>query len=218
MSVSLTLKKEGDKDKEPVLVYHFGSETRKEKGKEKEMAGVYGLIVSGSDLKDTVFVVPEQVVSVLKDAELRDRTVFKFDPDKVKEVKLEIKDRGEIRKPVFERKKATGPWTVKSGVEGFDLNSDKVEILVNYLSDLKAERYINFTGPDKSHQLDKDAKLKIEVVMDDNKTTHKLEIGALEGMTYFAQSNSLPGAVFTVPQSRFQPILDNWLKHFGKGE
>jgi hypothetical protein len=212
----VTLKKEGDKGEGKTIVYHFGSEARKPK--DKGPAGVYGVIESGTDLQGIVFVVPEGPVNTLKEAELRDRTVFKFDPEKAKEVRLEIKVGLETRKPVFERKKAGGPWTVKSGVEGFNLDSDKVEMLVNTLSGLKAGRYVSFDKADKAHQLGKDAKLKVEVLLDDGKTTHTLSVGAQEGTTFYAESNSLPGAVFTVPLNPFSSILTDWLKHFGRAE
>lgn len=210
---TVTLKKKEGQKEPTTHVFQFGSDVPKAKGG----PGVYGIITAGSDLKDIVFVAPEHVVRTLKEVELRDRTVFKFDADKVKAIKLAIVEKRETREPVFERKDKG--WAVKSGVGRFTLDSGRVEELVNELSALKAERYVGFAGPQKQHELGAKAPLKVEVLMDDGKTRYTLELGAAEGTThYFAQSNTLPGAVFTVPQARFKPILDNGVSYFSKAE
>jgi hypothetical protein len=215
VTATVTLKKKkGEKGEPTVYVYEFGTDVKKD----KEAGGVYGVVTKGLDLKDIVFVVPETAVSVLKNAEFRDRTVFKFDADKVKEIKLTIVQKNLTLEPIFERDAKDKTWRVKSGLIKFDLDSGRVDEVVRDLSELKAERFVSFSGPPaKEHELGDKAKLKIEVLMDDGKTRHTLTVGALDPPNgYFAQASSLPDAVISVAQVRYGPIVNEGVSFFAK--
>jgi hypothetical protein len=203
--------KKAAQDKGQAHVYKFGKETEVAGDK----PGIYG-IQGNSDL---VFLVNPEVVKTLRDAELRDRTVFKFEPDKVKEIKVAIRKAGEgLRIPVFERKGDIKAWVIKSGLEDFGLDENKVDELVQTLSNLKAEKFVSFKGPPQAdYKLgEKEAALRIEVVLEDGKTKHELTVGAAKEKTgYYAQSDTLPGVVFLVPYDRFTPILGG-VSYFSK--
>jgi hypothetical protein len=198
-------------DKGQAHVYKFGKETKAAGDK----AGVYAM-QGDSDL---VFLVDPDVVKTLRDTELRDRTVFTFSPEKVKELKVAMRKEGEgVRTPVFERKGDPKSWFIKSGLEEFSLDETRVDELVQMLSNLRAEKFVSFKGsPKAEYKLgEKEAALRIEVLLDDGKTKHELTVGAAKEKTgYYAQSDALPGVVFLVSHDRFTPILSG-VSYFSK--
>ncbi len=209
VTVTATVKKTGAEKGEP-HVYHFG--------KESDAADKAVYAIEGNS--DLVFLVDPGTVKTLREADFHDRTVFKFDADKVKEVKLTIRKEGKTETPVFERNADTRAWVIKSGPEDFTLDEDKVNDLVRHLADLHVERFASFKGaPKPEYKLgDKDAALRIEVVMDDGKTKHDLTVGAAKDMAgYYAQSNSLPGVVFLVSRDQIMPILGG-VSYFSKAQ
>jgi Domain of unknown function (DUF4340) len=213
VTVTVTIKKTGE-DKGVPHGYKFGKDTDVARDK----PGVYG-IQGSSDL--VVFLADPAVVKTLRDAELRDRSIFKFDPEKVKEIKVAIRKGNEgLRTPVFVRKPETKAWVIKSGLDEFSLDEDKVQALVVLLSDLHAEKYVSFKGPPKAdYKLgEKEAALRIEVLMDDGKTKHELTVGAAKDKTgYYALSNALADVVFLVNYERFTPILGG-VSYFSKNQ
>jgi hypothetical protein len=199
-------KKEGQK--ETTFTYQFGSKEPEEKGK---TAGIFARMTSG-DLKDIVFVVPTHEAKKLEEAELRDRTVIRFDPAKVNEVKVTVKEKSFEVDLDFERK--GGVWEVKKGPRGFKLNPSRVGSLVRDLSALRAVRFVSFDGPTEKQGLTGTPKVKIEVVMAD-KTSHTLALGAPEGADgYYALSGSMPKTVFLVPQARFSGLMADGVSYF----
>jgi hypothetical protein len=209
VTATITLKKK-EGEKEPArYTYLFGSEATPDKSKPSSL---YAVMTGGGELKDIVFEVSPVIVMPLKDVELRDRTVFRFDPAKVKEVRLTIRKELTVS-PVFTRKDRS--WVVTKGLEEFPLDPARVEQLVDILSNLKALRYVSFNGPEKEHGLTDKPRLRIEVVMDDNKTTYTLTIGAAqEKVGYFAESSTLPRAVFLVALPHFQRLVDDGVTYF----
>jgi hypothetical protein len=205
---TVTVKKIGE-EKTESRAFKFGKDTEVAADK----PGVYAL-EGNSDL---VFLVDPEIVKILRETELRDRTVFKFDAQKVKEIKLTIRSDKKTLNPVFERN-MEGAWLIKAGLENVSLNEDRVNELAALLADLHADKFVSFKGALKPEFKlgEKDASLRIEVLMDDGKTKHELTVGAAKDTTgYYAQSNSLPGVVFLVSQERFRPILDG-AKYFTK--
>src|SRR5208337_1891121 len=85
---------------------------------------------------DLVFLVDPDTVKPLREAEFRDRTVFKFDSAKVKDLKVTIRKDGKAVTALFERNADTGAWVLKSGPEDLNLNEDKINDFVGQLSDL----------------------------------------------------------------------------------
>jgi hypothetical protein len=210
LTVTVTVKKKGEDKGEP-HAFKFG--------KESDVAGDKPGVYAMEGNSDLVFLIDPGTVKTLREAELRDRTLFKFDAAKVKEIKVTIrKDKEAERTPVFERNAETGAWIIKSGLADFRLDEDKVDALVRMLANLHVERFVSFKGaPKPEFKLgDKEAPLRIEVLMDDGKTKHELTIGAAQERNgYYAQSNSLPGVVFLVPFDRFAPMLGG-INYFSK--
>jgi hypothetical protein len=78
------------------------------------------------------------------------------------------------------------------------------------LAHLRAERFVSFKGPPKAEYKlgEKEAALRVEIVMDDGKTKHELTVGAAKEKTgYYAKADTLPGVVFLVSHERFTPVL-----------
>jgi hypothetical protein len=208
LTATVTVKKTGEEKSESHL-FKFGKDAEAAADK----PGVYA-IEGNSDL---VFLVDPDTVKILRETELRDRTVFKFDAAKVKEIKLTIQSDKKTLTPVFERN-MEGVWLIKSGLDNVSLNEDKVNDLAALLADLHADKFVSFkSAPKPEYKLgEKEAALRIQVLMDDGKTRHELIVGAAKDTTgYYAQRNSLPGVVFLVSQERFRPILDG-AKYFTK--
>jgi len=211
LTFTATVKKTGeDKGEGEAHVFKFGKDAGA-----ADQPGVYA-IQGNSDL---VFVVDQSTVKELREAELRDRTVFKFDAEKVKEIKIAVrKDKEGVKTPVFERNAETRAWVIKAGLEDFTLDEAKVDELVHMLAGLRAERFVSFKGPPRPEFKlgDMDAALRVEVVMNDGKTKHELTVGAAKDKTgYYAQGNSLPGVVFLVPYADFAPLVAG-INHFSK--
>src|SRR5262249_8991508 len=157
---------------------------------------------------DFVFVINAAVEKTLADAEFRDRLVLSFEPKDVKEVHLSVltKDESETRIPVFEREGDKG-WKVKSGLGKFNLDSRRVDELLNKLSDLKCIRYLNVKMPaPKDFRLEGDkVPLKIELLMNDG-SKHWITVGkeSEKNGPFYATSSKAPHAVFLVPTSQFE--------------
>src|SRR5262249_24927694 len=93
------------------------------------------------------------------------------------------------------------------------------EGLVRDLSHLRAEKFVVLKGgPNAKMKLaDKEAPLKIEVVLADGKPK-TLTVGALsdDKTGYYAQCSDVPaGVVFLVPERTFAPILRG-ITHFSR--
>jgi hypothetical protein len=209
VTATVTLKKK-DGEKEPAqYTYLFGSEATPDKSKPSSL---FGVMTRGGELKDILFAVSPVTVTPLKEAELRDRTVFRFDPEKVKEVRLTVRKELTVS-PVFTRKDKG--WLITAGLQEFPLNPGRVDQLVSNLSNLKALRYVSFKGPEKAHELTEKPRLQIEVVMDDGKTTYTLKVGAQQGnIGYYAESSTLPRAVFLVALPHFQELVEQGVTYF----
>ena len=167
-----------------------------------------GGICAALEGTDYIFLVDSQVEKLLKDAEFRDRHVLKFDPTKVKELRVFITHDKEVRKPVFEREPDKN-WKDKGGHLGFKLDSRRIDDLLDRLSDLQVVGYLNVKGDGpKDYELGDAAPLRFEVLMDDGKT-HTLAIGAASEKSgpFYAQSNALPGGVFLVGKDPFAELM-----------
>jgi hypothetical protein len=210
VTAAVTLKKEGEKEAK-TYTYLFGSEATPEKGKP---SAAFAVMTGGGELKDILFEVSPTIVATLKNAELRDRTVFRFDPEKVKEVKVAHQGAVEFRKFAFTRKLPDKNWSTDLGVT---LDAAKVDELVRTLSNLQALRYVTFTGPAKEHGLTGKPKLKIDVLLEDGKKSYTLTVGSPQDVTgYYAESSTLPGAVLLVSQPRFAGLINDGVGYFSK--
>jgi hypothetical protein len=210
VKVTLTLEK-ADKKKE-TRVFVFGKPTD-----EKDPTKVYAKLGE----RDLVFIVSSRLPDMLKKLELADPRIFAFDAAKVKGLKLVgWKPALKIIATLdLERKPAENKgWTVKKGPDGFTLDEQKVQTFLTQLSHLSAERFVSFKTPPKpEYGLDEKARnLQIEIALDDGKT-HTLTIGDLDKdkKNYYAQSSTVPGDVFLLPQEMFAEVLKG-VGYFGK--
>jgi len=201
--VAVTLKKqESDKEEPKPFVLRLGDSSNKDADK-----GAVFAIVEGTDY---VFLVDSKLDKLLKDAEFRDRQVLKFDPAKVKELRVFVATADkETRKPVFERE-ADKSWKDKKDTLGFKIDNRKVDDLLDTLSNLQVVRYVNVKGaPPKDYELGEAAPLKFEIVMDDGKTIHTVAVGAASEKNgpYYAQCSALPGGVFLLAKDPFGELM-----------
>lgn len=200
---------QGKDGKAEERVYSFGKETESKDGR-------YATL-SGSDL---VFLVrPGHVASL--SSELLDPTVFRFDPAKATNLKLQgwQKLYGFVLTLDLERKAPDSKeWVVKSAPMGFTLDNKKVEEFVAGLSNLQAERFLTRSDPKPEHKLGKGERaLEIEIRVTGEKEPLTLVLGDAEGKekkAYHAQSSAVPGDVFLVAASRFQKLLEEGAKFF----
>ena len=77
--------------------------------------------------------------------------VQNFDPAKVKELRLAVRTREELRTLTFQRTKDK-EWRDLSGLQEFNLESQKVNQLVTELATLKAGRWVTVAGGAKAEQ------------------------------------------------------------------
>jgi hypothetical protein len=201
--------------------YSFGKEAKLENGK----TGVYGRFI-GKQLgsaTDLVFLVHPGVVKQVQEAELRDRTVFDFEPSKVLQLKMaglygvkkddDLRVRLELERPKGE------PWKIRSAPDGFKLDEDKVDPFLVKLSRLKLTRFVP-GGSKKEYRLGRDqCTLFIEVTLAGDKKPLWLVVGnQQEGTLYYAQSSTLGKDVFLLDAAALDPLLTTppWINYFKK--
>jgi hypothetical protein len=134
-----------------------------------------------------------------------------FDPTKAKELRLAIRTREELRTLNFRRESAgkDKEWQDVSGLQEFNLDTEKVTKALEQLAALKANRWVNVGGGAKSEQklTAKEATLRAEVVLEDGKTI-TLTVGApFEAAGYYAQTSAWPDAVFLLTRAQIDPFL-----------
>lgn len=180
-------------------VYQFGSE---------KPSGVF----AREDEHGPVFVTSPMVLRTLR-AELRDRTLFRFSADKVKDIQLQG------WKPVHKhsemldlQREGAQTWkAAKSPVKDFQVDSAKVDAFLRDLTDAEQppiERFVD--GPARpDYQLGPEQRtLSVTLRVEGEKTPVELTIGRLDPATrsYFAQSSTLPGAIFLISRDRLGMI------------
>ncbi len=125
----------------------------------------------------------------------------------VKQLRVTVRTPVEVRTFSFARKDKN--WTDQSGLKEFQLDEENVNILADLVGRLDFNRIVLLKGGPKADQklTPKDASLVIDATMSDL-TPITLTIGAnFEGIGYFAQSSTWPGAVFLLDSTRVQPLL-----------
>jgi hypothetical protein len=202
LSAIVTFKKD---DKTEDFVYKFGKEVTEAKEK-----AVYALLSQ----TPIVFLAQPAQVKTVREAEFRDHTIFTFDPVKVKELKMVgwYETAKYLFTLVLERKSG-GVWEAPS-LKGFDVSSKTVGDFVHALSDLEAKKFVQFKGkaPADYNLGPDDRNLKIEVKMDDGKTTYTLTVGAAakDKSGYYATASTLPGVVFLLPREPFEAVVGSY--------
>jgi hypothetical protein len=199
--------KDKDGKKSEDWTYFFGKET-------PDKAGRY----AKESKSELIFVVKPSVVEVLG-AELQDPTVFHFDPDKVKSVKVVgWKEAVGYTFTLELEQKSPNTWTAKSPAD-FRLDSEQAEAFTVDLSHLKATRFIGRQASAKPEYklAPADRTLQIELTLEGEKSPLTLTIGALDAKEkgYYAQSSTLPKDVFLIAQDQFEKLASGF-KYFSK--
>lgn len=201
----VTLRKDARK-----LSYLFGKET-------EDKTGLYAKQGEG----DLVFVVGAAVTQPLR-GDLTDRSVFHFDPAKVKELNLSGWKKLGKGLQTLRLARAGKGWEVKEPPEkGFVVNDELVDDLVNAkLAKLSTEKFVvRGTGATAAHQLDEAGRsLVISVVVDGQKEPLTLTIGGLDAgeKAYFATASTRPRDVFLLSQKAYEEILKDGPRYFRK--
>jgi hypothetical protein len=142
-----------------------------------------------------------------------------FDAAKVKEFKIAVRTREELRTLTFKRD--YGPkaneWRDLSGLQEFNIDSQKVNQAVESLAAFKASRWVSLAGGAKGEQKlsAKDATLRIEVVLEGGKSYTLTVGGRFETAGFYAQTSAMPDAVFLLSASQVEPFLQG-PAHFAK--
>src|SRR5262249_11883883 len=139
--------------------------------------------------------------------ELREQTVFSFDRNKVKALKVTAWQDivGSPYTLDLERKSAT-EWTVKAPA-GYNLDPAKAEEFLTGRSFLRAEQFLNpKTGPQPEKMEAKDGAMTVEITVEGEKDPLTLTLGgeAPDKRNYFARSNKVPNEAFLVAKAPFE--------------
>lgn len=210
VKVTLTLRK--DEKKTEDRVYLFGKDTD-----EKDKAKLWAKLGE----KDLIFIVNSRVLSTLN-TDLAESRIFSFDASKVKRLKLTGWQKALTFVVTLDlERKAADPkdWDLKEGPKDFKVDNARVESLLLSLSNLSAAKFVSYkTGPKPEYELgDKDRALQIDITVEGEKQPLVLTVGKLDEKEkgYYAQSSTLPGDVFLVPQDQFAKLLEG-VKYFSK--
>jgi hypothetical protein len=142
--------------------------------------------------------------------------VQSFDAAKIKELKFAVRTPEELRTFAFQRV-AAKEWRDSTGLQEFNLDSAKVNKLIEQLASLQAGRWVNLAGGTKSDQKlnAKEATLRIEAVLEDGKSITLLVGASFERLGYYAQSSTLPDAVYLLNPAQVEPLMQG-PGYFGK--
>jgi hypothetical protein len=193
--VTLTLAA-GSEPKERVFL--FGSDASKERGT------VYAKVAD----QDVVFEAPRLVRDTINSTDFVDTTVYRLDRSKVKGLKLrgwqDVVGSVVAREFVFQN----GQWSFK-GEAPYAIDAGKIDI---FLDDILAPRADAFVpgGAKPEHGLDVNkGALEITIEVDGGQPVTLL-LGAADsaGKLVYAQTNQLPGEVFTLLRDRFKSVRE----------
>jgi hypothetical protein len=215
VTVEFKAKDEKDKDKEKPkpFVLKVGNRALEVEGSRE---GYYA-IVEGNDL---VFVIDLGLYRMLRDQEFRNQTAMKFEPAKVKELRVWLKvTKDEIPLgPVVFQREGEKNWKL---VKGADLrkgvNSKRVEDALAKMADLRVDRYLTAKTALPEFKLGDKARIILEAEMEDGKT-YKLWIGAPKdpddhNSPLYGECSERKGVIFLVRRDLFEPAFK--LAYFG---
>lgn len=197
------------KDKKK-LTYLFGKEA-------DDKSGLY----ARQGERDLVFLVkPAELEAVLRGS-LEDLTVFRFVADKVVDLKITgWRKAGKEAEVLHISRRLGQAWQVKSPAKDYEVDPLAVSGFLSRLASLNAQKIVvRKKGPEPGQQLaDKERALHIEITVEGVAMPLTLSLGNLDAkvMAYFAQSSTLPGDVFLLPQKPFDEILKSGPKYFQK--
>jgi Domain of unknown function (DUF4340) len=200
-------------------VYKFGETTKYDDGKK---TGVYGQITG----TDAVFLVNPRVTEILRETELRDRTVFPFKTADVTEIRIEGENDPVKRnyRLILPLKRDKDKWVIVpngGAPAGFKFDEQKVRPFLNLLANLRLERFVKGAAKDAGLE-EKKRTLFIELRIKGEKEPYRLTVGKPKQEEragfYYAQSSSLPKDIFLIPQPELNPLVGNppWIAFFQK--
>lgn len=139
-----------------------------------------------------------------------------FDSEKVKEVDITLRTPFELRTFGFQMDAKDKGWKVKSGLQDFTLDAEKVTQLLKDLGDLKTERFVSLSSQKPEHKLGaKDFQLKFDLVLEDGRKLTVTVGAAFERFGYFGHSSGWSEAVFLLPPGKVEPLFQG-PGHFAK--
>ena len=182
-------------------VFFFGNDT-------DDKQGVYARVAG----REAAFTVPRLVYDRLAGADLRDKTVVKFDPTKVKGVAVRgwKGSAGAVVELAFERK--GGTWAVaKSTLPGYAADQAKVDKFVAALAGLRARGFV--PGPVKGEYklIPEDGGLEVRIDLDGQPGVVVFVGGPADAGALYAQVSTLPANdnVVTVPDDPLKAYRDS---------
>jgi len=143
-----------------------------------------------------VFLIGPGYVPALE-AELLDRTVFKFKPEEVRRVVL----RWPARSLALGRQEGRTAWQPEPGYDDSGFDPAQVGPMVASLADFKTPRYLHYAGPPPAAFGLTEPRLTVEWSMNDKPLRYSLRVGnPLPDRSRAATSAPAPaGLVFTLP-------------------
>jgi hypothetical protein len=187
-------------NKEEKYTYSFGKET-------PDKLGVF----AKSDRGDLVYVVPSAILTPLQ-AELQDKTLFAFDVDKVRGLKLSGWKNivGLVQTLDLERKSMTS-WVAKAP-PGYEVEPAVAESFLQTLSNLRTTKFLK-GAPKPEYGLDaakNSGLLTIEIMVEGEKTPLKLTIGSPDAAdkAYYATTGNIKDQVVLVPEEPIKRVLE----------
>lgn len=192
------------------MSYLFGKETEDKKG-----------IYARQGEREVLFVVDAGVIKPLR-ADLGDRSVFRFDAGKVKELTLTGWKKLGKGPQTLRLARTDKGWDVKEApVKDFAVNAALVDdLLGEKLARLGTEKFVvRQSGPKPNHGVDEaNRALQITIVLEGAKEPLTLVIGGLDPgeKAYFATASTRSGDVFLLPQKSYEEILKDGPAYFKK--
>jgi len=204
MRVTVTMKKEEDEEKPKQYVLLVGKSAGEDEGHYAKLAD-----------EDLVFVIKPSFYEYLT-AELRDHKVLEFDKDDVTGLTLSYQD-GTIKLERTE-KDDEKVWKVISP-EGYKLDKDKADDLLDYLDDLETKRYVQYEGKFKKQFGLVKPQLVIEISLEgEEKETLRIGNLASDKENYYASTADESGAVFLLSKDDIDKWLSKGLKSLAEEE
>ncbi len=186
--------------------------------------GVYAQ-VKGMNL---VFLAPTTTFRSLKNAELRDPTIFDFDPNEVRGLKVEylqFSRKENISPPLqLQLKRTSEKVRWESTRPNDDLEQILIQSLLNSMARLKTKKFVSFDKDslEKYKVTPKTATVAITFKLAEGED-HTLRIGEAmpKGKGFYAAADTIEGVVFTLPDLSFlggrknlQGLIDERISFF----
>jgi hypothetical protein len=188
-----------EKDKPEEFAFQFGKETEDKQG-----------VFAKMSKSKMVFVVHKSILTNLQ-ADLRDPSLFDFEPASVKKLKVVFWIDAKSEEDTLElERKPGGAWSVLAPAKFMDFDDSKAESFLSMLGHLRAEKIISATDAPKPDQAKFDLKagaLQIEVTLTDKDKPVTLTIGGdVDKKSFYAKSSATGDEVFLVPFSLFDGV------------